>query len=180
MKWPWEYMFEYLFKKQVKLLKENKRLNEIIEDKTVLFLGNWGEEIPTQANKPSNHSSMTMAQAEQLGSNIRAMFPKMKLIKLRVSNTNSMEPWIDDNCLILAEATNSKNLGSQPLTEGDVVVYTKGDRLIIHRISKANKDNDAFIITGDNNIRPDGWVPIQNIKYRVFMIIYTRQRRDKD
>jgi len=134
---------------------------------------------PTQSNKPSPHSSLTLFEAKNL---FAKMFPAPKYWVTFVSNTNSMEPWIDDNTIVALERLDSSVLIKQPLTVGDIVVWyrSSNNTYIIHRIMEVDKHKDRYYIKGDNNFLADGWIPISDIRFRLVSMIYTRQIRDND
>jgi len=43
---------------------------------------------------------------------------------------------------------------TDPLKEGDIIIYRLGDKLIIHRIIKV-VEGEGYIVKGDNNPAPD-------------------------
>lgn len=136
-------------------------------------------EKPTQSDKPSPHSSFTTLE---LWKRIRKGFPEDSIRVFEVANTNSMEPLFDDNCQVIMEELGYTNLQKQPLLVGDIVVYEYKGMLIIHRLLEYRMINDKknWLIGGDNNFIPDGWVPEQYIKYRLVGILYGKPNRPND
>lgn len=131
---------------------------------------------PTESNKPSAHSSLTFEAAYNTLYNT---FPEPVFKIFTVSNTNSMEPFIDANSLIIAEKINSRVLSEQPLTVGDICIYETTIRgvfyRIIHRIKAIDDEKQRYMFLGDNNIFVDGWVVLDAIKYRYVGQVQLRQ-----
>ena len=59
MKWPWETLFGHVYNRYVNLIKKH---NKFVKDSTII-MGDWGEEKPTQSDKPSAHSSLSRHDA---------------------------------------------------------------------------------------------------------------------
>jgi len=138
--------------------------------------------IPTQSDKPSPHSSLSLAQTKsQLGK-----YSTNKGYYLAgVANTNSMEPLFDDNCIVAMEKLDKEwgpgRLSKQPLTPGDIVVWRYGLMGIIHILVK--EVDDGWIIKGWNNFKADlggKAVPRYLIESRLVAIGYSKQQRDND
>lgn len=53
---------------------------------------------------------------------------------------------------------------------GDVVAFVDngGGRLVVHRIIAAS--SGVFLMQGDNNPAPDGWIPLANVLGRVTLV----------
>ena len=137
--------------------------------------------IPTQADKPSNHSSLTLAEGINLAQLICSK--EKGCMWSFVSNTNSMEPKLDDNNIVVLEPLNDARLIKQQLVGGQTVIYHyKNDEKmsIIHRIQAPGPKKKGFYFKGDNNFHSDGYVPVEWCKYRLMVKIYTRQRREGD
>jgi len=105
--------------------------------------------IPTQKDKPSPNSSLS---SRSLRGFLRSGFPINYKIR-PVTDTNSMEPVIDDNHLVVTEPFNS----SVSLRVGDIIVYryprSNPEMLILHRVISVN---NSFVETkGDNNFFKD-------------------------
>jgi hypothetical protein len=132
----------------------------------------------TQKDKPSPHSSFT---TYELWKRIRKSFPEDNFKVYDVANTNSMEPLFDDNCQVLMEAVTPECVAKQPLTAGDIVVYANNGNLIIHRLLESRMlGSKCWLIGGDNNFMPDGWVPENRIKYRLVGILCGKANRPDD
>jgi hypothetical protein len=106
-----------------------------------------------------------------------------------VANTNSMEPFIDDNCVVALEKLNSEwregRLKRQPLVPGDVVVWQIGKMRIIHELIRSRKFNGkmSWLIQGVNNKAPDlagRYIDEKYIVARHICTIYTKQKRSGD
>jgi hypothetical protein len=132
----------------------------------------------TQADKPSPHSSFTTTE---LWKRIRKGFPEDNIKVFEVANTNSMEPLFDDNSQVICETINDEVVKKQALVPGDIVVYSYGGNLIIHRLMESQDlGGKHWLIKGDNNYLPDGWVPETAIKYRYVGALCGRQNRIND
>ena len=129
-----------------------------------------GEEIrATQKDKPSAHSSLTKTQALT----IKSLFPEPQYKLFTVQNTNSMEPFIDANSIVICEKLTSRVKGLQPIVPGDICIYTYSNMNIIHRVKEV--DNNLYFFKGDNNFFPDGWVKEEHIPYRYVGQLQTQQ-----
>ena len=138
---------------------------------------------PTELNKPSNHSSLTQNELLKLiKGGIGYNQSRFKIFG--VTNTNSMEPWMDDNCKLIVEKITPKVLEKQPIVVGDVVIYetTINNKLqyVIHRVIRLSQRGISFYIRGDNNKFNDKLVKINQIKYRMVAIYYGKQIRSGD
>jgi len=176
MKWPWESLFEYIYGRYVKLLAETNWLKKEL-DKLPIIMGDFEWDTrPTQQDKMSPHSHMPLNEVYVRLA--RAYSSSEGFQRFKVQNTNSMEPWIDDNTIVVG----STNLTD--LTKGDVVIYRGVVRtiplLIVHRIKKISASGKSFYIRGDNNFYPDGWVRIEKIVWRVVNVGYAQPQRDDD
>lgn len=167
MRWPWEYLFDKLYDRYVTLIK---KYNKLEQDNTIT-MGNLSYEKPTQRDKPSNYSKYTLTE---LRKSIRLQNNE---VIANVRNTNSMEPWIDENTLVVLCPV---NLDKERILSGKIVVYEKGEQLIIHRVCRISDSGKSAWIEGDNNQIADGWVPLSKIKYGVKSIHYGQRIRDND
>lgn len=164
-------------------------LNEVL-----LGIGQRGEELPgssfdmtpTQGDKPSPHSSLTINQAYQ---RLYKAFPKSQgFLHGEVANTNSMEPFIDAGIVNAYEDLTGKwrdvFLKRQPFVAGDIVVYRDSQgRGIIHVLKKKTEflGRPAWVIQGANNKLPDfGKIPEHLIYKRWISGCVTRQTRKND
>jgi hypothetical protein len=170
LKKPWDFITNHLFWRYVESKKEIKRLRDMIDNnEVVVHIGSFKWEGPSQKDKPSNSSSLTK---KELKARLLKGFPWYAgFIIWGVEDTNSMEPYIDDNSLVVMEKTTSKVLSKYPLKRGQVVVYPRlvnGQQiLIIHRIVQLDNLGEKFYIKGDNNYFADGWINKDLIKYRL-------------
>lgn len=130
---------------------------------------------PTEKDKPSAHSSLSKSEAMI---KLKKIFYTSKYQIVTVRNTNSMEPFIDSNSIIVTEKLSESVLNTQPMTIGDICVYEGKIRgvktLIIHRIQGMNLDKTLYRFKGDNNFKQDPWVEKSQIKYRYIGQIQTR------
>lgn len=78
----------------------------------------------------------------------------------------SMAPLIKPGCRLVIDFKN-KNYHL-----GDVVVFSKENRILAHRIISVNKQKKLSLLKGDNNPRPDGWFDSRKIIGRIEKIIY--------
>lgn len=147
---------------------------------TITFDETFDEGKATQADKPSPHSSYTW---DDLQVRARHGFQDDNIHCYRVANTNSMEPIFDDNSLVIMETLNENLLKTQPLTEGDIIIYRNSAGLsIIHRLTTRGTflGKPAWLVKGDNNYFPDGWVQDRQITERLVGVLYGRQNRPGD
>lgn len=141
------------------------------------------ETKPTQSNKPSPSSSISIADAYR---KLKKVYPEKEGFTIsQIANTNSMEPYIDANCLVVLEVLDdtwrSGRLNRQPLKKGDVVVWNAGTTRIIHEIIDVKPD--GYVIKGKNNFSSDLFGrPISEklIVCRLHAIVYCRQDVDGD
>ncbi|MCL2371206.1 signal peptidase I [Candidatus Saccharibacteria bacterium] len=73
--------------------------------------------------------------------------------------TGSMAPNINVGDFIIVEKLNSGQIAS--LVEGDVLVFSKRERMVVHRIVAIEEDGSGqleFTTQGDANSSPDAWV----------------------
>lgn len=138
---------------------------------------------PTQQDKPSPTSSYTRPRLYNLK---KEQYAKQNNITVwTVKNTNSMEPLIDDNTIVVAEWINHNN---DIIKIGDICIYVSArkDKYIIHQvidIKSFDTKNDAlpkYKFKGINNYFSDGWIYQSDIRYRVFEISWAKQPRDND
>lgn len=78
----------------------------------------------------------------------------------------SMAPLIKPGCQLVVDFKN-KNYHL-----GDVVIFSKENRFLAHRIINLNKQKKLFLLKGDNNPSLDGWIRSQKILGRIEKIIY--------
>lgn len=93
-----------------------------------------------------------------------------KALISRFSNTNSMDPVLDENSNgieIVAESP-------EQLKAGDLITYELDNDLVIHRIIEIGYDDEGwFCITkGDNNRAADEKVRFSQIRYITIGILY--------
>jgi len=126
---------------------------------------------PTQKDKPSPTSNLSLTTAKRY---VRSGF-NSKYRTMRVMDTNSMEPVIDDNTLlILDQRPKKKDLGV-----GDIAVYWFKDILIVHRIIGYTSDG-RFIFKGDNNVFPDAPVHHNKVVYKYVGHVVCKQDEAHD
>jgi hypothetical protein len=146
-----------------------------------LFVDVWDETLfrPTHSDKPTPHSSLRLSGREKR--RIRQVFPYPKYqVWDNVPNTNSMEPFIDTNTVVVFETITETTLRKQPLQVGDIISWRKAKWGFTHRIIGASESGKNFYVKGDNNRYGDmnGFkklIPVSSIMTRVVSIIYTRQ-----
>ncbi len=176
MKWHWETLFGYVYSRYVNLIKKH---NKFVKDSTII-MGDWGEEKPTQSDKPSAHSSLSRHDAIV---KLKKMFPAFRgYVIATVQNKNSMEPFIDENSILALEEITDERLKIQPLVKGDICVYVRerDGANIVHRIKKVSRTGQNFQFKGDNNFVVDGWINIEHIKYRYIGQLQHKQLKEGD
>lgn len=148
---------------------------------TVIGLYEKHELSPTQLNKPSAHSSLSDSR---ILSFLKPFRDAGGFRTFRVANTNSMEPFIDDNSTIITEKITDLVLSRQPLTKGDICIYdgqlNGRATMLIHRITRVRTEEKQYYFKGDNNFRGDGWVEMKDIKYRYVGQIQGKAKRLND
>lgn len=150
---------------------------------TRIKLGVWDEESPTERDKPSPSSSLSKQQAISMA---LKDFPEDKgYMVAEVSNTNSMEPYLDNNTVVVLEKLDYEwgygRLKRQPLKVGDIIVWTTGSSYIIHRIKKISEK--GIVTQGDNNKLPDLWgeyIPLTYVVGRLIQLTYCQQKNMED
>lgn len=160
----WDIMFDYLYKRYLLLLNENRSLRRESE----VHMGELTYERSTQSDKPSWSSGLTRLEVENY---LRSGYPKTKFKTFTVANTNSMEPFIDHNSIVCCEVLTSKSLDKYPLSRGDIIVfkgtpYGFNGSLVIHEIVKVYEDGDVRT-KGWNNFLPDPKIKRSDILYRL-------------
>lgn len=147
---------------------------------TLVPADGWEDTKATQADKPSPHSSQSTAQ---LIKRLLKAFPPREGFRIsQVAGTNSMEPMIDANSVVVLERLTPAILERQPLLPGDVVIYTNGGMEIIHELISETTflGKPAWLIKGRNNFLPDGKIPTDRILWRMVGAMHGRQQRDGD
>lgn len=143
--------------------------------------GDYQQTPETQNDKPSAHSSLYISN---MLPELHSVFPERKGYRVSlVANTNSMEPLIDDNCILVSESLTGKyksRLKDVPLSVGDIVIYGSKNYKIVHRLVSQDS-NGNWLIKGDNNFRRD---PVRlktsEVLSRVCCIVYTQPKRKND
>lgn len=127
---------------------------------------------PTERDKPSPHSSLTFSELYVFLTNMFTEQGGYKVV--RIANTNSMEPLIDQNSLVILENLSPVRLNRQPLLPGDIVTYPTTTGNIIHMLEELTPR--GWVIRGVNNTVADmSFVPPSVIKWRVVGVFYTRE-----
>lgn len=159
----------------------NKKLAESAERGNIIG-GGFVETKETQADKPSAHSSFSKSKIKRIAySAVREAktLSDLNIETAEVSNTNSMEPFLDDNCIVLLEET---PVGTE-FWAGDIVVYQNNNKLVIHELKEKTTflGEPAWIIKGKNNFLPDMVkVMEKDIIKRYFGHFVARPQRDND
>lgn len=147
--------------------------------------GEWGDTKPTQSDKPSPSAYGSLQEAAD---GLKRAFPYEEGYKVSlIANTNSMEPFIDDNTVVVSERLDTskfreKFLKEVPFRAGQVVIWQSNKGRIIHRLREETVflGKPAWIIWGDNNHFPDGKIPESHIVARLKALAYCEPRRDND
>lgn len=150
------------------------------------------EDKPTQRDKPSPSSHFPR---DELLRKKKRQWPRRDGYWITlVANTNSMEPVIDDNSVVVCEdlrtVKGKEFLEEWPLQIGDVCVYVGDQKLwggrpwIIHQIYQIKTDaygDKSYKFRGVNNFGVDpGWVWEENIILRAFEFCSARHLREGD
>ncbi len=156
----------------LKALESNKYKHAIT---TIGQIFNEEDLKPTQSDKPSPNSSLTITEAKQ---KLSMGFQSPRFQIFTVLNTNSMEPFIDANSLVAAEVLTVGALNKQPLTIGSICIYNKtirGKNLkILHRIAQVSDTKVLF--KGDNNFYYDPWVKKEFVTHRMVGQAFAQQQ----
>lgn len=146
----------------------------------IVDMGSLDHDIrATQADKPSASSSLSKSD---LMGRLKRAFPQLdKFTIFNVADTNSMEPYIDDNSLVVVENVD-ENFELRP---GQIIIYDGTNIFgrfvwVIHRIWKISQTGKSFYIKGDNNYFADGWIRRDKIYYNVVNIGYYEQMEEGD
>jgi len=165
------------------LYRVNQWLSRLGSPKQATLMGDL-DMVPTQNDKPSNHSSHDlMATYRQL----KKDYPGYKGYRVStVANTNSMEPLLDDNSVLVLEVFSGKwikRLFDQPFSKGDIVTYDSTSGSIIHvlKIKTIWLGRPAWILQGANNFLPDMSKVLESqITSRLFIQADCKQKREGD
>jgi hypothetical protein len=87
-----------------------------------------------------------------------------------VTNTNSMEPFIDKGHLPIMMPFKEKKVlfRKMDLMEGDIIGFHRrldNSPFVLHRIVEKRKDGSGVITRGDNTVFLDGFTENKDIKY---------------
>jgi len=94
-------------------------------------------------------------------------FPKIQLA--HYSDTNSMDPIIDENSIGLEIIPESK----EEIHVGDIVAYESGNDLIAHRIIEIDNDGEWYaIVKGDNSENNAEKIRFDQINYVLIGVLY--------
>jgi signal peptidase I len=132
----------------------------------------YGTEIPfgVQAKNDVNSPSDWIQEKDIL------VYPDRIVIKIndaslsRYAPTGSMKPLFDQGANGIRIVPSSH----EEIKEGDIVSFTKGNHLIVHRVIEKGEDEEGiyFITKGDNNRYNDGKIRFEDIKYITIAIIW--------
>jgi len=134
---------------------------------------------PSQGDKPSPHSSHVLMNVYRDEAKKHPVWLGYKVST--VANTNSMEPLLDANCVVVLELLSgewSDRLIEQPFEKGDVVTYNTSVGSIIHVLKSRTTwlGEPAWILQGSNNFLPDMSKVLESgITGRLFKVCYCRQ-----
>lgn len=121
-------------------------------------------------NLPDEYSPSVLKTG--VGFGLAWLMKQLKYVVFEIANTNSMLPVFDANHLLYCEKLKPET----KLQMYDLCIYEDKPtgRLIVHRIVAKDDAQKRYKFQGDNNIFSDGWIPRENIKYRVAVISYAR------
>lgn len=173
-------------KKCTNKLDDLKAKIEDLEDepRPTMLGGIEYESEPTQKDKPSPASSLSRDRAIRLATEMAARMHEARIS--RVADTNSMEPWIDDNCIIVLERLDEENHNAQPIRIGQILTYDgNGSKwknfhglTIMHRV--VDMDGDHLLFRGDNNFNEDGWIHRKYVEERLVGQFWYQQNEKGD
>ena len=106
-------------------------------------------------------------QALEVATITQLMVPNSKIFS--VSNTGSMKPMIDEQCLVVVVYD-----AFETINVHDVIVYFSSEihRNVIHRVMEKRSDGKLWTL-GDNNKRPDNeFVTRKNYVGKVCTVVY--------
>lgn len=147
-------------------------------------LGYYDTGLPTQKDKPSPKSSVTVVDHYQ---RLRKVYPSTQGYDVSfIANTNSMEPFLDDSDLVVLEDVRgkwAKRLLQEPLASGQIIIYEAPDgKRIIHTLRQPATflGQPAWVVQGNNNFLPDPKVSEHAIIARLVAVAYGRRLREGD
>ena len=78
---------------------------------------------------------------------------------------------------VLGEGVNGirvRPMFADEISVGDIVTFTKGEELIVHRVVEKGIDSEGvyFITKGDSSDRADGKIRFENIEWKTIGLIY--------
>ena len=142
------------------------------------------DDVPSQRDKPSPSSHFTV---EELLAKKRQQYPRRDgYFVLTVQDSNSLEPLVDDNSVVVCEdlrsAQGKKWLKAASLRAGDVCSYqTATCRQILHQIVEVDAKNRLFRFRGFNNYASDAqWVKEEEVLLRAFEFCSARVEEEGD
>ena len=101
----------------------------------------------------------------------KVIFQVMNPTWAKFTNTNSMDPFIDESSHAIEILPEDPDL----IEEGDVIAYETSFGIIIHRVIEKGKDDNGiyYVVKGDNNTLSDpSKVRFKDIKGVVVAVIY--------
>lgn len=119
-------------------------------------------EAKSLTKAPASSLSMTVATADATAWKLRD--PQNRTFK-PVTPTGSMLPLVASNSIVLLERVEGR------VAVGEVIV--RRDR-VMHTVTAVN-ERGAFIMSGINNDRPDGWFPPEAAEWRLAGVLYAQR-----
>lgn len=134
---------------------------------------------PTQSDKPSPSGSLSVSTLLRYA---RRAFPSADVKLWRVMDSNSMEPFIDDNCVVAMRDVKEDHefrKGQIMMYDGDYSIHKNfHGKMILHEIVDTRRDAVKF--SGRNNYVSDGWVFKEAVTSNLEAIFYGRQLEIND
>lgn len=113
-------------------------------------------------DKPSHHSPLTFRQMQGIAKNVIVISKDLYVVKLS-GDTNSQEPDIDDNSLLIIHKYHKEKY---EILKEDLVhyIHPRATSRLVHRVTKVDhRRKDPYYIQGDNNQYGDGWATKEQI-----------------
>ena len=127
------------------------------------------KEIPSPLRRAAKNEAFRIALSDLLGRFFGGFL-------VTVSDTNSMDPWIDaGHQALMVPFQEFPPFRREDLQVGDIVLFDRlldGTKDVLHRIEEIKDDGRIVITRGDNTTVLDGETAKQKLKYLCVGVIY--------